>query len=235
MRLRVISALALAALQAASCGGSATKVESKVTASGASASMRRVEARTMLLGSPSKRYLDDGDNDPRNDNDFDNLNGKTVDDDKDAYEDFIEPGNDRYHDLDDREAVGFGRRANPAVARAVRFAVKRFYAAAVAGDAAKACSALVPDFARSVARDYGRGSVGPAYLRSGTTCEGVMALLFGHMHAELTAALDVTGVRVDGHTARALIGSSAMPAEYIDLQDVTGVWRIDALLGSPLS
>jgi len=93
---------------------------------------------------------------------------------------------------------------------------------------------LYPPFAASVVEDYGRGRSGPAYIRGASTCQAVLALQFEHSRDELAGAIHVTSVGVKGPLALALLGSSTMPAGYINLERTRGVWRVATLIGVPL-
>jgi hypothetical protein len=181
----------------------------------------------------TQRYLNDGDNDPHNDNDYDDLYGKKTDEDSDEPEDRMNPENGNYHDKDDGDIVDYGHVADASEEQAVTALVKRYYAVAVAGDGAKACGMIAPAFAKAIPEDYGQAP-GPSYLRGGKTCQAVMSLLFKHVHRELTGAIKVTGVRVAGSQAYAFLGSSTMFASYIVARRRHGVWTIDGLLGGPL-
>jgi hypothetical protein len=184
-------------------------------------------------GHASKALLNDSDNDASNDNDLDNLNGKTVDDDHDIAEDRMNPENDRYHDSDDAAVMSEGHAATASQARAIAVVVRNYYKAAARADGAAACSMMYSVFAESVVEDYGEAP-GPAYLRGAKTCRAVATLLFEHERAQLAGTVKVTGVRVDSRTANALIGSSTMPASRIGLKRELGVWKIEGLIGTPL-
>ena len=152
----------------------------------------------------------------------------------------VDQDNDRknleagYRDLDDGVIVGYGRAASPAEARALTALFRRYYAAAAVSDGATACAMLEPAIARAVPADYGRQSAGPPYLRTATTCPGVMSLLFKHFHGQVTAAITVTGVRIKGQEAYVLLGSRTIPAGYVTLRRGGSGWRVVNLLGETL-
>lgn len=217
-------AVALSSQYALACGGAdggartAARVAS--TSTGAPAVASATDA--------TRRYLNDGDNDPSNDNDPDN---NLPDDDNDAPEDNTHPGNGRYHDKDDNIAV-YGPSASTADKRTIAALVKRYYAVAAAGDGGKACGMLYSVLATAVPEDFGRPP-GPAYLR-GKTCAAVMVRVFAHSRAKLKGTFAVTDVRVKGNHAFVLLGSKTMPASGMFMHREHGVWKIASLLGNPL-
>jgi hypothetical protein len=227
--LLALFAIALISVVATACGGADKPVGSSFS-------------RPSLAGNTPKRgisydthqsgpYRNDGDQDLIGDEDGDNRN----DNDNDAPWDYKSEVNENgyYHDADDATRLKFGHNAGEADRRAITALVKRYYAGAAAGDGQTACSILIPSLAYAVPLDYGK--LGPAYLRAGKTCRAVMALFFKHSHDELSAPVAVTGVRIDGNHALALLGSSTMPAGYITLQRDHRVWTVNELLGGAFS
>jgi hypothetical protein len=198
-------------------------------------------ARTSAAGVPaplvraksssSGGYLNDGDHDSLGDADRDNNH----DNDNDNSEDHKPDENNRYHDSDEREILHMGRAARPGEQQEIAALVKRYYAVARVGDGVTACSMIFSTLRGAVAEDYGAGSQGPLYLRSGRTCPAVMKLLFEHMRAQLKAKFVITGVRVEGNTAVALLGSKTVPASSLTLQRSHGAWTVNELVGSPMS
>jgi hypothetical protein len=224
--LLALLTVTLLGLGAIACGGA-----SKGTSAGSNVSSN---ASVAGEGAATQRYLNDGDNDPHNDNDYDDLYGKKADEDSDEPEDRMNPENGNYHDKDDGDIVNYGHAADTSEEQAVTTLVKRYYAAALAGDGAKACGMIAPAFAKAIPEDYGQAP-GPSYLRGAKTCPAVMALVLKHARGRLTSSFEVTGVRVNGNRAIALLGFTAMRASSIDLARESGAWKIDALLGSPLT
>lgn len=148
------------------------------------------------------------------------------------------PGHaESYRDFDDNPVLTYGRAADAADRRAVTALVKRYYAAGAAGDGASACALTSRAFAQTIPEDYGQelgqaASSGVlALLRGARTCAAILSLLFEHYHDRLSAAVAVTGVRVDGEYGYALVGSATMPASVVEVGREGGVWRIDELLG----
>jgi hypothetical protein len=130
----------------------------------------------------------------------------------------------------------FGRAANPGETRAIAALVRRYFAAAAAGDAASGCALASAIFAESLPEEYG-GPPAPRYLLGAHTCRAVLARVFERLHAQLVQlakALEVTGVRVRGNRADALLGWRAWPAGLMEVRREGGAWRIDELLASSL-
>jgi hypothetical protein len=140
-------------------------------------------------------------------------------------------------DASNRYALSYGHAASAADQRAVTELVKRYYAAALKGDGAKACAMIVSSLSKAVVEDYGHGSPGPSYLQSGKTCPQVMALLFKHFHAQLTAEipkLEVARVRLVGPHGFAIMSFGAMPEREISVRREGSAWKVQALLDSEL-
>jgi hypothetical protein len=222
-------AIALLCLWVTACGGTSKGTDS-VTRSSSSISQASGAPTAADTTRGGDHLLGDGDNDTIVDGDNDNSH----DNDKDISEDNIKGGNDKsYHDSDDNYILSYGHTASSTERHLVTVVVKRYYVVAAADDGSKACSLLIPDIASAVPEDYGNAA-GPAYLRGQKTCHVIVALMFKHLHSQLTAAVSVTGVRVDRNRALALLGSSTMPSSWISLQREGGIWKVDSLLGTTL-
>jgi hypothetical protein len=137
-----------------------------------------------------------------------------------------------YYDSDDGVIRSFGHAASEAEKREVTALVKRYYAAAAASDGAKACPLIYSTLEEAIPEDYGQPP-GPAYSR-GKTCAVVMSKTFEHSHSQLTGVFEVTGVRVEGREARALLGSKTVPASFVTARRERRAWKINELLGEPL-
>jgi hypothetical protein len=137
-----------------------------------------------------------------------------------------EPDNDNNH--------VFGHVANAADARAATALVKRYYAAAAAGNGAVACSLIYSVMAESIPEDYGRLSGTPS--PSGKSCGLVVSNLFKHLHKQLSvdnATLKVAAVRVRGSKASVFLSLGGMkPKDYLELHRERGAWKVDRLLGT---
>jgi hypothetical protein len=96
------------------------------------------------------------------------------------------------YDTDDDAIPGFGQPADAPDRRAIIALIGRYYAAAAAGEGARACSMLDTPIVESVMEEHRRGK-GPASLQ-GDTCAQIMSKLFEQRHREL--AEDITGYRV---------------------------------------
>lgn len=140
--------------------------------------------------------------------------------------------NKGYYDGDDSVISASGRAASGAEERAIAALVKRYYAAAAASDGAKACRLIYSSIEEAIPEDYGQPP-GPSYSR-GKTCAVVMSKTFAHAHSQLAGGFAVTGVRVEGREARALLSSRTLPASFILLRRERGAWKISELLGQPL-
>ena len=205
----------------------ATTLALVLTACGGNATQSRTQSSASSNVHDPHGYLNDGDFDFPGDPDYDNNR----DNDNDSSEDYKPDERHYYHDHDDEEIVYFGHAANASDTQAITTIVAQYYQLAAARDGRKACAMLVPSFAASVAEDYGRGSAGPTYLRHGTSCAQVLDLLFAHERAHLTAPTTVTGVRVKGTQAIALLGSTRTAASYLPVTLERTGWRIGSLLG----
>lgn len=143
-----------------------------------------------------------------------------------------------YDEKNNDEVLDFGVAADSANRSAISALVKRYFAAALREDGASACSMLDVRIAESVAEDHGRGSAGPRYLSSGTTCPQVMTLLFEHFHERLVAQvplLRIARVRlVGGHHGLAILRFGTMPERKISVRRQGAVWKISTIFDSPL-
>jgi hypothetical protein len=219
---------AMAALGTAACGG-------KRAAPGHRASATVTAADSEAAGTAGSPYLNDGDAEKKDDRDADNATPSHEDGDADSVEEYEgSNGNDRYHDGDDAAVVAGGHPLGANDAQAIAAVVKRYYAAAAAGDGAVACTMIAAPLRHAIPEDYGHESVGPLYLRAGRTCPQVMSLLFKHFRRGLRSAVAVTGTSALGGETRALLGSKTMPASVIAVTREGGSWKIDNLLGAPL-
>lgn len=136
-----------------------------------------------------------------------------------------------YHDKDDRIAGTIGIAPSPSQSQAVTSTVRRYYSLATAEDGADGCAMLTPNLAKQVPEVYGAQE--PTYLpRPSRTCAAVLHLVFKLHHAQLTAGVAVTSVRLVGTQAYAMLGSSAAPASYIILQREGINWKLAQLLGT---
>jgi hypothetical protein len=208
------------------CAGSGDKPHS--ASSGAAQALRLESISTAEPG--GSHFMGDEDDD-------DVASGRTAanksDTDADSDNDSPAAENKSYYDADDGSFRNYGQAASASDAKAIVEVVDHYYAAAIADDGVRGCSLMYSVFANNVPLDYGSGA-GPPYSR-GSTCAVVMTKIFRHFHGTLVAASAITGVRVQGEQARALIGSKSTPASYFPLNREGGAWKVDCLLAIPLS
>jgi hypothetical protein len=118
--------------------------------------------------------------------------------------------NDGDHNDDDGRVLGFGQPADPSGRRAITELITRYFAAATAGDGARACAMLEPRLrVATVAQDGG-----PSATLHGATCATVMTKQFELRHRELVeknAALRVIAVRVKGGRAIGVLDFPEIP------------------------
>ncbi|HEU0249439.1 MAG TPA: hypothetical protein VFR48_01820 [Solirubrobacteraceae bacterium] len=122
-------------------------------------------------------------------------------------------------------------------ARAIATLLHRYYTAALADNGTAACSMIASSLAESMAEDYGRGSDGPSYLSTGTTCQSVMTLLFEHLHPVLALEaprLEVAQLRLVRHHGIAILRFGTALERQLPVRREGGQWRVQALLDSDL-
>lgn len=133
---------------------------------------------------------------------------------------------------DDTTLFGnYGGRADPADTHAVSALVRRYYAAAAAGEAAQACSLLTASLAAEAASDR------QAPSRHGA-CAAYMARLLKEQHQRLASdevgTMGVTSVYAKGNLGLAVLGFRRMPAATIAVEREGRTWKVDAFLDSTL-
>jgi hypothetical protein len=137
---------------------------------------------------------------------------------------------------DDGEVVEYGHPATPADVLSVTVFAKSYLAAAAAEDGETACSLMVASVSHTLVRKYGRAS-NARYLK-GNVCAEVMSKLFTHEHERLTvehAGAKVTGVRISGNRAYALLAFTTMPERrYLTVEREGDAWKLTGeLVDSP--
>ena len=226
----VCSTLALPAtvvlcLCVVACGGASRGV--------GSASRSTAEAAAAMQPSNSITGDYDGDDDYSNqgsndgDND-DSTQPKDRDNDSDS-------SGKSYFDSDDSSVRGFGHAAGPVEGKRIASLIKRYFAAANAGDGATACSMMVSSIAKSIPEDIG-GPAGPLYAR-GTTCATVVSRAFEHYHRQLaahTGTLEIADIRVSRSKGVVVLAFEKLPGRQIHVARESGVWKVDALLDAEL-
>src|ERR1700722_9331107 len=151
MKLRlVLLVIALLCIGAAGCGRASN--DTRPSSQKASSPTTSGGAKTVRPDSATaQRYLNDGDAEKVNDHDRDNRNSNHEDGDGDSSEEYETTfDNGDYHDSDDGAMLNFGKVASRTEARAITMVVKRYYAAAAAGNGARACSLMAPAVAKSL-------------------------------------------------------------------------------------
>jgi hypothetical protein len=133
---------------------------------------------------------------------------------------------------DDHEVVEYGHAAGAADKQVVTAFARRYVKAAAAEDGATACSMIIPSLVKLIPKSYGRPADSSYMI--GNTCAEVMSKLFKHLHRELAteaAGLRVTGVRVRGNRAYALMAFTTTPEpRYLVVERVGGVWKTNELI-----
>jgi hypothetical protein len=162
--------------------------------------------------------------------DADNDDHKATDRDNDS-----DNSTGSYYDSDDDALRYFGHAADSVDRRDIAALIERYYSQAVAQDGAAGCTMIVSGIAKSVPEDIGRPP-GPPYLR-GDTCAVVLSKVFKENRRQLmayAASLRVTGVRVLGGRAVAILGFRALPGRDFHLLREGGAWKLESLLDGEL-
>lgn len=125
----------------------------------------------------------------------------------------------------------YGHRAGPGLAHDVAAVVSDYYAAALAGDAARACALLTVSLAQGVAAEATRGAGGGR-----ATCAAKLAPQLAEQHrriaSEEPATMRVKAVYAKGGAALAVLGLRTGPESEIVLAREAGAWRVNALFSS---
>lgn len=124
--------------------------------------------------------------------------------------------------------------ANAADKQAIMALVKRYYAAALAGDGARGCSMIDPGLVKAIPLDYGK--LGAPYLRRAKgTCPAVMSLMYRHEHRLLAREVPQLKARVsvDGNQAVAILRFGLHERGIAEVRE-GGAWKIAAVLDGEL-
>jgi hypothetical protein len=145
------------------------------------------------------------------------------------------PGNSRY-DSDNDAVSSYGHPASVADRQVIAALIRHYYAAAAAGDGARACSLSYWLFAESVVEEHHPGK-GPPSLR-GDTCAQVASKLFKQRHRELIediTAFQVAWVRVNRNQGLALLRFGGARERDVLVHRDRGAWKMNVLLdeGAP--
>lgn len=141
---------------------------------------------------------------------------------------------------DNHRALAFGHAASASDRRAISALIKRYYAAALAGDGAQACSMLYSTLAESVVVDDasppGQPS-GPPYMAGAKTCQQALELLFKHFHPQLVAEvpkLRVTRISLVEHHGVALLSFGSLPERKIPIGREGRTWKMEGIYDAEL-
>jgi hypothetical protein len=127
------------------------------------------------------------------------------------------------------------RAATVASRRQIATLIKSYYASAVAGDGARACSLVYRSLARTFSQDLGQG--GPRYLRGLRTCPKVLSKVFSDNHPQMAAyaaQLELREARVAGGLGIAVLASGQLPGRQIEVIREHGIWKTFALTDKEL-
>jgi hypothetical protein len=134
---------------------------------------------------------------------------------------------------DEQGMVAAGHGASLADRRAIATIVRTYYAAAKAGDGAKACSLLDATLVTAITEEAGK--LAPSDAR---TCVTSVSRLFKQQHQYLVAedpgTMVITGVHVKDAAGVATLGFKTMPEGEILLQREGRAWKINALFDHQL-
>lgn len=146
---------------------------------------------------------------------------------------------DRPKSDDDVPIRKYGHLAGAADERRVAALLERYYSIAATGNGAAACALIYPKLAknpshtRTIPDDRFSGRLGPPAL-PGESCARVASRQFEQNHRRLvtdTESLQVTGMRVDGPHAVALLAFRTTPERWMPVaRDERGVWKIASVL-----
>jgi hypothetical protein len=141
-------------------------------------------------------------------------------------------GQGRY-DTDNDANPTFGPAASASERQVIVALIKRYYAAAVAGEGARACSMLYPLIAETVVEAHHPGKGTPA-LR-GSTCAQVAAKVFAQRHRELVAdaaTLRVGWIQRQARQAVTLVHFGPTRELIVRVHQAPGGWQMNNLLDS---
>ena len=131
-------------------------------------------------------------------------------------------------DEDDSTILNFGHAVSPRVESELKALTKRYYALALAGNGAKACSMLYSATATEVVVEQDDWGV------SGKTCPVVMSKIFQQRHRQIAAELrsfNVVRVRTDGLSGYLVVRTPVSPvAREFSARRVGHAWKV----GQPL-
>lgn len=122
----------------------------------------------------------------------------------------------------------YGLAASPSDEVAVRTAVESYYSALIAGEYPAACRLLSGRLLASMTRSFGKA-------RGVGVCEkALMVLLGSRPGAGFSHTITVTGVRIKGDQAFALISTQTTPSGVYDMNLEHGAWKVGSITPFPL-
>jgi hypothetical protein len=207
-RLLMSTVLALIAIGVAACGSASTSRSSHSPSAPGAAASSDASGRvpSTETGASEARVIGDKDND-----------------------------DSALPDDENRAVRDYGHPADAAQRRSITALLEGYYAIALAGNGAKACSMISASLVKAVPLDYGK--LGPSYLHGGKTCTAVLALLFTHEHRLLATEVPhllVRDVRLQGAHGLALLAFGAVPEREIDVRREGHTWKLEAPLDREL-
>jgi hypothetical protein len=136
----------------------------------------------------------------------------------------------RHEELDDYPLLNsYGPPATPPETRPIAALVKRYYAAAAAGDSTAVCSMLRSSFAEELGQGDAKGAA---------SCAAAIRPLLAQQHDQLTAdqvsTMVLIGARLKGDLGIAVLGFQHAPESTILVEREAGAWKIGELLGNEL-
>lgn len=134
-------------------------------------------------------------------------------------------------DPDTDEVLTYGPAAGPADRREIIALLRRYYAAAAAGNGELACSMLYWLFAETVIEEHSHGK-GPRALR-GNTCAQITSKVFKQRHRELVrdlARFEVTEVQLRAKQGWVRLRFGPASELLVSLHHDRGVWHMNNLL-----
>ncbi len=138
----------------------------------------------------------------------------------------------RPDDDDDRALLNaYGGLAGQAETQAVAAVVKRYYAAAAAGDGMEVCALLYSSLAAGLGEDSSKAGA-PETAGCAASANGLLAQEHDRLSADDVATMTVISVHAKGGLALALVGFRTQPEGEILLRREGHAWKLDALLDS---
>jgi hypothetical protein len=131
-----------------------------------------------------------------------------------------------YYDSDDNVVLSYGHAANTTDMRAIATVIKRYYAAAAAGDGREGCSLLYSILIETAPEDLSQTP------KEGETCLEAMSSFFKRDHRQFkadTVGIGVTRARVKGDSGLALVRLGSRERRVLVHRE-NGVWKLGTLL-----